>query len=634
MISSIKTPGVYINEIDAFPPSIAQVKTAVPAFIGYTEKGPTDQAVKIRSLLDYDQIFGKGPAPTQINSDFTVDESQFKLYNSLRLFFTNGGGEVYIVSIGGYTPNPTFSDAEKTKFINGLAILENEDEPTLLLCPDAVGFTSTRIKDIQTAALAQCADLKDRFAILDVKEVDTDPLKTKLDESAAAFRDGIGTLNLKYGAAYYPYLRAQFPNQFRFSDVHATFNFKVLNPTLIPSITSFESLHTDLQSLTTAWKNADKDKPSAATLPIDDGAKVNSYVTKCWGMLDVLQSPAALTNAVLTTFSTDLITTSLRAYAQKLFDFETKYESLEATYSIVMDNALDDAYDDFWKDSNTAGNADFVVTPGPSGNAYDNLLTSNPSPGADDVESYPLIQAQLDKLHNQILSVMGNALNALEDFELNEENNLTAQIPDYTDMISKLNENMNHIPPSGAIAGIYAQTDATRGVWKAPGNLSVSGIVGLADDINDKTQEDMNIHETGKSINAIRKFTGKGNLVWGVRTLAGNSNDWRHINVRRLANMIEESTKKACMNFVFEPNVKQTWVNVKGMIENYLTTLWSDGALAGAKPADAFFVSVGLGETMSALDLTEGRMIVKIGYAPSRPAEFIILEFKQQQQKS
>ena len=130
------------------------------------------------------------------------------------------------------------------------------------------------------------------------------------------------------------------------------------------------------------------------------------------------------------------------------------------------------------------------------------------------------------------------------------------------------------------------------------------------------------------------KFTGKGFLVWGGRTLAGNSNDWRYVNVRRLANMIEESVKKACMQFVFEPNVALTWVSVKGMIDNYLTTLWKDGALAGGKAEHAFFVSVGLNETMSAQDILEGRMIVKIGYAPSRPAEFIILEFKQMQQKS
>ena len=88
------------------------------------------------------------------------------------------------------------------------------------------------------------------------------------------------------------------------------------------------------------------------------------------------------------------------------------------------------------------------------------------------------------------------------------------------------------------------------------------------------------------------------------------------------------------MRYVFEPNVSQTWVNVKGMIENYLTSIWNDGALAGAKPEHAFFVAVGINQTMTAQDILEGRMIVKVGYAPSRPAEFIILEFKQMQQKS
>ncbi len=144
----------------------------------------------------------------------------------------------------------------------------------------------------------------------------------------------------------------------------------------------------------------------------------------------------------------------------------------------------------------------------------------------------------------------------------------------------------------------------------------------------------MNIHESGKSINAIRFFTNKGFLVWGARTLDGNSSDWKYINVRRLAIMLEMSAKAACQNFVFEPNVKSTWVVVKGMLENYLTMLWNEGALAGSKPEHAFFVQVGLGTTMTSQDVNDGRMIVKIGYDPSRPAEFIILEFKQMQQLS
>ena len=182
--------------------------------------------------------------------------------------------------------------------------------------------------------------------------------------------------------------------------------------------------------------------------------------------------------------------------------------------------------------------------------------------------------------------------------------------------------------PSGAVAGVYARVDSTRGVWKAPANVSIKSVVGPTKRITNLEQDDMNVDATsGKSINAIRAFSGKGTLVWGARTLAGNDNEWRYVPVRRFFNMVEESVKKSTYWAVFEPNDANTWVKVKAMIENYLILKWKDGALQGAKPEHAFFVKVGLGETMTALDILEGRMNVEIGMAVVRPAEFIILKF-------
>jgi phage tail sheath protein FI len=191
------------------------------------------------------------------------------------------------------------------------------------------------------------------------------------------------------------------------------------------------------------------------------------------------------------------------------------------------------------------------------------------------------------------------------------------------------------LPPSAAAAGIYAKTDAQRGVWKAPANVPVSSVYDVVDLVTDEEQDNMNIDVTaGKSVNAIRPFTGKGILVWGARTLDGNSNDFRYVSVRRFLIMVEESTKKAANVFVFEPNDGNTWVRIRAMIENYLTNLWRLGALAGSKPEQAFYVKVGLGQTMTFDDILNGRMIVEIGLAPVRPAEFIILRFSQIQQQA
>ncbi|RKD88369.1 phage tail sheath family protein [Mangrovibacterium diazotrophicum] len=205
----------------------------------------------------------------------------------------------------------------------------------------------------------------------------------------------------------------------------------------------------------------------------------------------------------------------------------------------------------------------------------------------------------------------------------------------YRTILAEIAKKRVVLSPCGAVAGIYARVDRDRGVWKAPANVGVRSVVGPVTKITHQEQEALNVDaSTGKSINAIRVFAGKGTLVWGSRTLAGNDNEWRYVPVRRLYIFIEESVKKATEFVVFEPNDANTWLRTKTMIENFLTTLWRDGALAGAKPNEAFFVKVGLGETMTAIDILEGRMIIEIGMAAVRPAEFIILKFSHKMQES
>ncbi len=185
------------------------------------------------------------------------------------------------------------------------------------------------------------------------------------------------------------------------------------------------------------------------------------------------------------------------------------------------------------------------------------------------------------------------------------------------------------LPPSSAMAGIYAQVDNARGVWKAPANINIDNAIRPEYLVTSQEQQDLNVDTVaGKSINVIRKFEGRGPaIVWGARTLAGNDNEWRYIPVRRFFIMAEESTKNATEQFVFEPNDRNTWVRLKSMISNYLIQQWKAGALMGASEREAFYVHIGLNETMTEQDILEGRLIVEIGLAVVRPAEFIILRF-------
>jgi len=375
----------------------------------------------------------------------------------MKLFFDNGGGKCYVVSVGGYTaaPEPFVVDTELT---GGLTAVAAEDEPTLLVIPEAVRLTYAQYSALASAMLLQCFNLGDRFAILDVFDGFKAPAGTV---ATGAGNDPVPVANrnawagdidrLKYGAAYYPFLRT------------------TINPLV----------------------NTAEDNVNVA---VDGAANV---------ALNTLKSGATQNQEVYN--------------AAKL---------------------------------------------------------------------------------------------ALSKFFLT-------------------------LPPSGAVAGVYAYTDTNRGVWKAPANVPLSDVLEPVVKLDSAQQGPLNVDpSTGKSINALRAFAGKGTLVWGARTLAGNDNEWRYVPVRRFFNMVEESVKKSTYWAVFETNDANTWVKVRGMIEAYLTQKWREGALAGARPQDAFFVRCGLGTTMSAQDILEGRMNVEIGMAVVRPAEFIILKFSHKMQTS
>lgn len=212
---------------------------------------------------------------------------------------------------------------------------------------------------------------------------------------------------------------------------------------------------------------------------------------------------------------------------------------------------------------------------------------------------------------------------------------LEAASPTYKHILEAIRSKLNELPPSAAMAGIYTMVDNSRGVWKAPANVPVNMVAAPCITISSEIQESLNVDViSGKSINAIRFFPGQGVLVWGARTLDGNSLDWKYINVRRTVIMIEQSLKLAMKAYVFELNNESIWVTVKSMMTNFLTNLWKQGALAGATPEDAFDVQIGLGSTMTPNDILDGIMRVTIKLAIVRPAEFIVITFQQQQQQS
>jgi phage tail sheath protein FI len=528
MAQNLMTPGVYIEEKNGFPGSVVEVATAIPAFIGYTQKASRNgksllnQPTRVTSFADYLALFGGAFAPkftlsdpasgdrnlvsingTEKNVAYKADNI-FYLYSSIRLFYSNGGGTCYIVSVGTYANKEslpivkeellgTSKDANDKIIEGGLAKLAKELEPTMVVIPDAVHL-GEEAYEVYKQVLAHCVKMQSRFGIFDLfdgynaREMDVNNVNV--------FREKIGSEYLSYAAAYYPWLETNIVSK---SEV--------------------------------TFKNLDESIDLATILP---EARAVDLVTK----------------------------------------FPKSEDDFKAKLKVDKPNLSDDE-----------------------------------------------VVLELPK------------------YIANQENNyhlgLIATSPTYSTLLDEIRATMNLLPTAGAMAGIYTMVDNSRGVWKAPANISLNAVVKPSVNITHDQQEDLNVNAlSGKSINAIRTFPGVGTLVWGGRTLDGNSLDWKYINVRRTIIMLEQSIKLALRAYVFEPNDANTWVTVKSMVNNFLTEKWKQGALAGASTDDAFDVQIGLGTTMTALDILEGKMLISVKLAIVRPAEFIVVTFEQQMQKS
>ncbi|MBD3421968.1 MAG: phage tail protein [Chitinivibrionales bacterium] len=678
-----KTPDVYVEEISLFPPSVAEVETAVPAFIGYTETAAKNgeslhrKPTKVSSLVEYQNYFGFGPEKdltvvldTNNTATQVVQNAQFFMYDSLRMFFANGGGKCYIISTGLFKDSGGNATVKsKADLQAGLSVLKKWDEPTIIVMPDAPLLSgATDLYDLQKEALMQCGELMDRVLLCDLKRGDD----TNFDDTVDEFRDKIGINNLKYGASYAPWLRSSLSKTVKYreitlkrNDPNAADSISLYNQTgdnsmrqlvfdlnqakkavddinagMITNIdpTTEKSLEDKLAALVDAFHSANE--------AYDEGTADNGYFKAV--LQDVYHLMRDLFYEIIT-LQDNLppIVGEPNSANGETKDFKLKND----IDSIIQDHDLESSFTTLLHHSNAinlkpsggsgakqifvSSNTKFTAV------AKDYLGHATPS-GVTDAAVTALYAGIAEKRQDDALVALNAAtgvagsffaavqalVSTARGYETTFDSSLRESFSLYRNILNKISENLAELPPSGAIAGIYAFVDNQRGVWKAPANVSLNGVGGLLTHIDNKEQESLNVDvNAGKSVNAIRAFSGKGTLVWGARTLAGNDNEWRYVSVRRFFNMVEESVKKSTYWAVFEPNDANTWIKVKSMIENYLIQKWRDGALQGAKPEQAFFVKVGLGTTMSAQDILEGRMNVEIGMAVVRPAEFIILKF-------
>ncbi|MCG8306774.1 MAG: phage tail sheath subtilisin-like domain-containing protein [Cytophagales bacterium] len=698
MATTYKTPGVYIEEIVKFPPSVAQVETAIPAFIGYTEKATNKIKgdlkgipTRISSMLEYETYFGFAKPETTIRisiDDVLVDGTEersivvdqpttkqpFLMYYSLQMYFANGGGPCYIISVGRYGDDLDANDTQvtainnSTALTNGLKDLEKVDEPTLILFPDATkvsSITATDFYSLYNSALDQCKRLQDRFTLIDTLGYDaTSPTDTNLSD----LRNNISAEKdfAKYGAAYYPYLETIL--DYRFDPGKITLNhysykadayqlIKINIAKIEDPATGMNATVAKLVDLVTTPGNIAGDVSNVilhmydSATGFDLGGTFNTTPAKKTAFLDTV-------NTLLTSLG------ELAGFKEDLNDEAKAASSTVEDENPAIAASIDSALATFNTDFEGTDKIDQVhanlkelntkMKAADTDTKIKNLLDVNAKNFHSELqklEAYtPLnTQAGITSTHDAFANIPANLASVLTEIKKVEgldQNNGELNGRTLSDVAAVDNATYNKIlteianlpmelPPSSAIAGIYARVDNDRGVWKAPANVSLNYVIRPTVKITNEQQDGLNVDTVaGKSINAIRAFTGKGNLVWGARTLAGNDKEWRYVSVRRFFNMAEESIKKATEQFVFEPNDMNTWVRVKAMINNFLTLQWRAGALAGSTPDKAFYVNVGLGETMTADDILDGKMIIEVGMAVVRPAEFIILRFSHKMQEA
>lgn len=637
-MAAYKTPGVYIEEIVKFPPSVAQVETAIPAFIGYTEKAEKKNGdslvlvpTRISSLLEYETLFGsalKEDSITVTINDKMVDGNvertytigkptnpkPFLMYYSLQMYFANGGGPCYIVSVKEYgaQANSPATLVSKTDLDKGLAKLRKEDEPTLILFPDATKLGNTDdFYALYNDALTQCNELQDRFTIIDTENDDEEN-----DEPVDDLRGKISNDKdyVKYGAAYYPFLETILDYHYDESKVNIT-HAQEAETTLEDELAAAKNATTAVEALVTSTGTLVSELGTINT-DIQNNNAANATSKRDTAIAKVQEIINAI--GAVVTAATPAVTAGNAAGV--------------STEAAALNTAITDGSKDLLKLKTDLETKNAALA-GKTGGAVKTDLASIVTDADTTVAKIQAVDALIDAIVTAISSANSASNPSLNGKKLNEVEVIDNAA--YNKIKAEINAMPMVLPPSSTMAGVYARVDSDRGVWKAPANVSLNYVIKPTLQISHEEQKSLNVDTVaGKSINAIRSFTGKGVLVWGGRTLAGNDNEWRYISVRRFFNMAEESIKKATEQFVFEPNDKNTWVRVKAMINNFLTSQWRAGALAGPTPDKAFYVNIGLGETMTAQDILEGNMIVEIGMAVVRPAEFIILRFSHKMQEA
>ena len=566
------SPGVYVEEFESGGKPMEGVSTSTAGFIGLAERGPIEGVPQlVTNFSDFKRTYGG-----------YLSESEFGEYRFLAYavehFFINGGSRCFVsrVAPGDAKCAEGFAPAQE-----GAALIFTAKNPGLW--GDNIRVTISPASKAKTQ-------------ILEIRDTPTG--KQYLVKNGAGFNAGdVVAYTDKKEVIYNKVLKSQ-DNVLEFAE---DFDEGVVDKNLLPikTISTCEfSLEVKYDDQVELYEN------------LSFNVEASNFVTKRTAKSDLV----SVACGALPEGSTPPFASLCAAEDQALAAVSLagggngSVASLSAADFIGVDNGA----------GKRTGIQSFL----------DNDMVSIMAvPGVVDPNVQLMLVAHCENLGSRfaVLDMPRDAKKVQDILNHREifDSNYAALYHPWLEIFDPLDKKNIAIPPSGSMLGIYARSDNTRGVHKAPANEIVRACVGLDCQFNKGEQDILN----PKGVNLIRAFPGQGIRVWGARTATSNAS-WKYVNVRRLFIFIEESIKANTNWAVFEPNDEQLWVRVKRTIDVFLTGLWRNGSLAGSSTSEAFFVDIGR-STMSQDDIDNGRLICVIGVAPVKPAEFVIFRITQ-----
>lgn len=564
-------PGVYVEEFDSGPKAMEGVSTSTAGFIGFTKRGPIiGKPVLITSLSQFHNVFG-GYLEANITSRY--------LAYGIDAFFTNGGSSCYVMRVA------HAQDEAARNSLEHEGIMLHIEAGSVGSWGNEVHVNFQKERLIKTNILSETTD--DEKHIYRVKSISGFEVGDLVEIVSTESKEYNRVIGLREGEL----------------EMENSFTVPYADNRILPSIFLHRIgfvLQADCDGLSEVYH---------VTLTPSAPDYINRLVDK--GIL--LHADLQMEDMSLT----------------KLVAWLTHWQLNDDTYTCFLKDG---------KTSMEEGAEIFLgVDKGPGKRSGlcafqeidDVSIMALPGVTIPEVQSALVAHCEASANRFAILD-MPYATRSVDDMLTHRsyfDSSYAAIYHPWLQQFDPLMKTNGYFPPSAAMAGIYARTDNSRGVFKAPANEVVRTCTGLSVHYNEAEQGKVN----PKGINLIRALPGQGLRVWGARTMSSDAS-WKYINVRRLFIYVEESIRVNTNWAVFEPNDANLWMRVEGTIHMFLNTLWRSGALAGASEDEAFFINIGL-TTMTQDDILNGRLICVIGISPVRPAEFVIFRITQKMQE-